>query len=136
MFDFCRELLNDPVNLHVLGNGKQRKSYMYIQDCLDALLIVNRQNYDGFNVFNLGTEGVIEVNDSIGWICEELGVKPKVTYAGGERGWVGDSPFIYLDTAKIRRLGWNPQLTIREGVKKTVKWLLENQWCLGRISEK
>ena len=57
---------------------------------------------------------------------------PKLIFEGGKRGWIGDSPFIYLDTTKIRTLGWKPTHEIEDGVKKTVKWLLENQWALER----
>jgi UDP-glucose 4-epimerase len=68
------------------------------------------------------------VTDSAGWICEALGVSPEFTFEGGERGWIGDSPFIFLDTAKVRSLGWEPELTIEQAVKKTVAWIDANQW--------
>jgi UDP-glucose 4-epimerase len=74
----------------------------------------------------LGTDAYCEVNDSIGWICEALGVAPKIEYGGGDRGWIGDSPFIFLDTRKIRSLGWKPKLTIRQGVIKTLEYLKTN----------
>src|SRR5215510_16117406 len=99
VFDFCRKLQADPTTLHVLGNGKQRKSYIYVQDCIDAMLTAIEHGAERVNVFNLGTEEYCEVNDSIGWIAGRLGLAPRLTYAGGERGWVGDSPFIFLDTA-------------------------------------
>jgi hypothetical protein len=83
-------------------------------------------------VFNLGTDEYCEVNDSIGWICEHLGLSPKREYAGGSRGWIGDSPFIFLDCSKIRTLGWRPKLTIREGVIRTVQYLEQNPWILER----
>ena len=68
------------------------------------------------------------MSDSAGWIAARLGVSPRFTYAGGDRGWVGDNPFIYLDTARIRALGWRPRFSIRQSVEKTVDWLLENKW--------
>ena len=80
------------------------------------------------HVLNLGTDEASRVNDSIGWISERLGLRPALTYAGGERGWIGDSPFILLDTRRIRALGWKPKLTIREGVLRTVDWLAQNRW--------
>ena len=68
------------------------------------------------NIFNLGTDEYCEVNDSIGWITGHLGLNPEVrSYTGGDRGWIGDSPFILLDTSRIRSLGWKPRLTIRDG---------------------
>jgi UDP-glucose 4-epimerase len=128
VFDFYRKLSADPTSLHVLGNGKQRKSYLYVHDCIDAMRLVIASIDAKVNIFNLGSEESSEVNDSIGWIAERLGVRPAVTYAGGERGWIGDNPLIMLDTTRIRALGWKPKLTIREGVLRTVAWLGANRW--------
>ena len=128
VFDFCKKLKDDPETLYVLGDGHQRKSYLYVQDCIDAILHAIAHANDKVNIFNLGTDEYVEVNDSIGWITRHLGVKPKLDYAGGDRGWVGDNPFIFLDTRKIRNLGWKPTLTINEGVARTITWLLANPW--------
>jgi UDP-glucose 4-epimerase len=121
VFDFYQKLSTDPTRLHVLGNGQQRKSYLYSMSSKD-------------NVLNLGTEEANQVNDSIGWIAERLGVRPELTYAGGERGWVGDSPLILLDTRRIQALGWKPKLTIRESVLRTVDWLEQNRWVFGQCT--
>ena len=128
VFDFYRELKQNPSRLEVLGNGKQRKSYLYIQDCIDAILLALEKSNESVNVLNLGVDGYCEVNDSIGWICEELGVSPKLEYSGGDRGWIGDNPFIFLDTRKIRDLGWKPKLSIQDGVRKTIQYLKTNEW--------
>ncbi|MCX5848676.1 MAG: NAD-dependent epimerase/dehydratase family protein [Deltaproteobacteria bacterium] len=130
VFDFYKQLKSDSTQLKVLGNGKQRKSYLYIQDCIDAMQIAIEKATDKINVLNLGVDGYSEVNDSVKWISEELGVNPKLEYAGGERGWIGDSPFIFLDTKKIRSLGWVPKHSIRDGVVKTVKFLKNNGWVM------
>jgi len=130
VFDFYKQLKKDPSTLRVLGNGKQRKSYLEVQDCIDAMMLAIDKATDKVNVFNLGADHYCEVNDSIGWICDALGVSPTFEYTGGERGWIGDNPFIFLDTAKIRALGWKPRLTIREGVLKTVEFLQANEWIL------
>ncbi len=82
------------------------------------------------NVFNLGTDEYCEVNDSIGWITGHLGIDPVRIYTGGERGWIGDSPFIFLDTTKIRSLGWAPKLSIREGIIRTLDYLEANSWLM------
>jgi UDP-glucose 4-epimerase len=132
VFDFCRKLLADPTTLPVLGNGKQRKSYIYVQDCIDAMLAALERGAGKVNVFNLGTDEYCQVNDSIGWITGRLGLAPKLSYSGGERGWIGDSPFIFLDTKKVRALGWKPKLGIREGIVKTVEWLTANRWVFER----
>lgn len=130
VFDFYKQLLKDPNKLTVLGNGKQRKSYLYIQDCLDAMLWAIEKSNDKVNIFNLGTDEYCQVTDSIGWICEYLGLNPEKTYTGGERGWIGDNPFIFLDVSRVQKLGWKPKLSIREGVIQTIKYLHQNPWVL------
>jgi UDP-glucose 4-epimerase len=130
--DFCRSLLADPNELHVLGDGHQRKSYLYVQDCVNAILTALQQVQAGVRIFNLGTEEYCEVNDSIDWITGRLSVRPMRKYGGGARGWIGDSPFIFLDTSRIRALGWRPKVSIREGVIRTVDYLVANPWVLER----
>ena len=132
VFDFYRALQQDPTKLKILGNGKQQKSYLYIQDCIDAILTVIAKATDPVNVYNLGTDEYCQVNDSVGWISEKLGVTPQREYTGGDRGWIGDNPFIFLDTKKVRSLGWTPKLTIRQGVEKTVEYLAANRWLFER----
>jgi UDP-glucose 4-epimerase len=131
VFDFYQKLKADPSRLPVLGNGKQRKSYLYVQDCIDAILLAMDKAQDKVNVFNLGVDGYCEVNDSIGWICDKMGVKPQLEYSGGDRGWIGDNPFIFLETKKIQSLGWRPKFGIRDGVIKTVEYLQANEWVFG-----
>ena len=128
VFDFYKKLKRDPTRLEVLGNGKQRKSYLYVQDCIDSILLAIEKGQKKVNLFNLGVDGYCTVNDSIGWICEALGVDPKLNYSGGERGWIGDNPFIYLDTQKINQMGWKPKLGIQEAILKTIKFLRLNEW--------
>ena len=130
VFDFYKGLLQNPDELSILGNGLQRKSYLYVQDCIDAVLTVIEKATDRVNIYNLGVDEYCQVNDSIGWICETLGLKPQLTYSGGERGWIGDNPFIFLGTAKIRALGWKPKLTIQQGILRTLEYLQANQWLL------
>jgi UDP-glucose 4-epimerase len=130
VFDFYRQLLAHPERLDVLGNGHQRKSYLYVQDCIGAILLAVDQCTAPVNIFNLGTDEYCEVNDSIGWISGHLGLKPELRYAGGERGWVGDSPFIFLDCARMRSLGWRPELTIQEGIIRTLEYLRKNPWVM------
>lgn len=128
--DFYNKLRANPREIEVLGNGRQRKSYLAVQDCIDAIFTVIEKAQDRVNIFNLGTEEACTVNDSLGWICESLGLNPERKYTGGERGWIGDNPFILLDTAKVRSLGWQPKLTIREGILKTLAYLQEHPECV------
>ena len=133
IFDFYKQLLDHPDRLKVLGDGSQRKSYLYVQDCVSAMLHVIGQGTakkakHGVEIYNLGTPEYVQVNNSIGYICGALGLKPKLEYTGGERGWVGDNPFIFLDTKKIQSTGWKTTLTIEQGIKRTLAWLQQNQW--------
>ncbi len=130
VFDFYKQLLQKPDELKVLGNGKQRKSYLYIQDCIDAMLFALEHATNKVNIFNLGTDEYCQVTDSIAWICNHLQLSPRLDFGGGDRGWIGDNPFIFLDTTRIRQLGWKPKLSIREGILKTIAYLCENPWVL------
>jgi UDP-glucose 4-epimerase len=133
VFDFYRQLIEHPGHLRVLGDGRQRKSYLYVQDCLDAMLHVTSEHTakaakHRTQVYNLGTPEYVEVNQSIGFICAALGLKPRLEYTGGDRGWIGDNPFIFLDTKKIQAAGWKPKLTIEQGIIRTLRWLEANRW--------
>lgn len=130
IFDFYKQLRDDSSKLRVLGNGRQRKSYLYVHDCIDAMLMAIEGSHARVNIFNLGNDSYCEVNDSINWICEALGVTPAIEYRGGDRGWIGDNPFIFLDTKKIAALGWRPKLTIRQGVIRTLEYLRTNPHVL------
>lgn len=132
VFDFYKSLINNPSSLTVLGNGLQKKSYLHVSDCVDAILLAITKSSEKVNIFNLGTNEYCQVIDSIGWITKHLGLNPKLEFTGGERGWVGDNPFIFLDTKKIRNLGWTPKFSINEGVISTLKYLQSNLWLLNK----
>lgn len=129
--DFMRKLRTDPTRLDILGDGKQRKSYLAVTDCVDAI-VARMVETPHFETFNLGVDAYCEVADSARWICERLGLEPEFVFSGGDRGWVGDNPFIWLDTTAIRATGWQPALTIREAVEVTVDYLRDNEWVLTR----
>ncbi len=103
-----------------------------MQDCIDAIFCALTNAQSPVNIFNLGTDEYCAVNDSINWITTELGLAPQLNYTGGERGWIGDSPFIFLDCAKIRALGWQPKLTIKEGVLRSLRFLQANTWIVEK----
>ncbi len=131
VYDFVRKLQENPSRLPVLGNGKQRKSYLYVGDCISAFRQAMEAVKKPVEIYNLGTDEYVEVNDSIDVICKELNVSPQREYSGGDRGWVGDNPFIWLDCAKMRSLGWKPSRSIRDSVKTTVQYLVKNSWMFG-----
>jgi UDP-glucose 4-epimerase len=132
VFDFYRSLQHDPGKLKILGNGLQKKSYLYVQDCIDAIFTAMERSHERVNIFNLGTDEYCQVNDSIRWILDHLEIAPELIYTGGERGWIGDSPFIFLDCRKIHSLGWTPRISIREGVIRTLKYLQTNHWLVEK----
>jgi UDP-glucose 4-epimerase len=125
--DFYRQLQEHPDRLRVLGDGSQRKSYLYVGDCIDAILTAIEKSRERIQIFNLGTNEYCTVNDSIGWICNHLDLNPVLEYTGGSRGWIGDNPFIFLDCSRIRALGWEPRWGIEQSVRKTVRYLESNQ---------
>ncbi|HEY4012218.1 MAG TPA: NAD-dependent epimerase/dehydratase family protein [Polyangiaceae bacterium] len=124
VIDFWRKLVADPARLDVLGNGRQKKSYLYVLDCIAAMLLAVDRAREPINVFNLGHTEWIEVKESISVITRTMGVSPELVYGGGERGWIGDSPRILLDTTRIRSLGWAPTMNIEESVVATLRYLM------------
>ena len=134
VFDFYKQLMVNPRILLVLGNGYQRKSYLYVQDCVEAILTAMKLSRDKVAIFNLGADSYCTVSDSAAWIAERLGLSPTISYRGGERGWIGDNPFVFLDTKRIRGLGWRQQLSIRQAIERTVDWLVGNPWIFHRRS--
>ena len=126
VFDFWRALRKDPTTLHILGNGKQLKSYCHVTDCVNAIFttIEKSSGESGIHIHNIGRPDMLQVNTSVSYICRELGVNPTFTYSGGERGWVGDSPKILLDTTKLSSLGWAPTMSLEDSVVDTLKYLM------------
>jgi UDP-glucose 4-epimerase len=131
VFDFYCALMRDPTHLRVLGDGHQEKSYLYIHDCISAILTAVEHHHDepGAQIYNLGTDETVVVDDSVGIITGHLSLSPEIEHTGGRRGWTGDSPLIHLDTTRIRALGWRPTLTIPEAVVRTLEWLQANEYA-------
>ncbi len=136
LYDFYKKLKKNPLEINVLGDGKQRKSYIYIQDCIESMICAIEKSPGIINIYNLGCDEYIEVDDSVKIIANFLNLKPSITHSGGNQGWVGDNPFIYLDTKKIRKLGWKEKNTITQGIIKTIKWIDENQWIYNNDFKK
>jgi UDP-glucose 4-epimerase len=135
VYDFYCALKRDPSRLRVLGDGRQRKSYLYVKDCIEAIRTAagaHEERPGELGVYNLGTDETVVVNESIAVICGYLGLDPERVYEGGQRGWPGDSPFILLDCARIRGLGWRPTLTIQEAIVRTLEWFDANPYAWQR----
>ena len=138
VYDFIKQLIKDPSTLHVLGDGTQRKSYMHISDCLDAItdIPLNRKTAikvrQNCQIYHLGYPEYCQLKSSIGWICEELKLKPTIKYSGGDRGWIGDNPFVFLDVNKAKSEEWNPKYSIEDSVRETANWLYLNKWIFDK----
>jgi UDP-glucose 4-epimerase len=129
--DFYCALKRDPTRLRVLGDGRQQKSYLHVDDCIGGILLaVGADDGPGaVEIYNLGTDETVIVDESIATICEFMGVGPVLAHTGGIRGWPGDSPLIHLDCSRVHALGWTPKLTIREGIVRTLEWFEANPFA-------
>ena len=126
-YDFVNKLQADPAKLEIIGDGNQRKSFLYIEDCVDGIMFAFENAKDKVNIFNIGTDEYIVIRDLAKIVVDEMGLKEvKYEFTGGERGWVGDAPFVFLSIEKIKKLGWEPKISIDEGIRRTVRWLLDN----------
>ncbi len=132
VYDFYKQLMKHPNYLNCLGDGNQRKSYLNVNDCINAIILAIKRSKKKVNIFNIGTNEYVNVKQSINVICKYLKLKPKIIFTGGKRGWVGDSPFIFLSTKKIRLLGWKPKFTIKESIIQTIIYLKNNKWIFKK----
>ncbi len=114
--DLVNKLKKNPYELEVLGNGKQRRSFLWVGDCVNALLGKKAEG-----VYNIGNVDALFVEEVVGIVCEELKARPRTSYTGGLRGWRGDAPVVYLDVSKIRITGWKPSYSSEEAVRKAVR---------------
>ncbi|MFA6530869.1 MAG: SDR family NAD(P)-dependent oxidoreductase [Candidatus Micrarchaeia archaeon] len=136
VIDFYRKLRKNPKELEILGDGKQKKSFLYVGDCVKGVFagIEGAKRNGGSdaksltNLYNLGNDYTIEINRVADIIIEEMGLNgAKKTYTGGEVGWIGDQKIVHLSTDKIRSLGWMPEVKIEDGIRRTVRYLMENE---------
>jgi UDP-glucose 4-epimerase len=120
IYDFVNKLKENPEKLTILGNGKQRKSYLHVSDTVNGILEAWKSDK---TVFNIGAEDSIDVDGIADIVAEELGLDPEYEYTGGERGWEGDVPEMRLDIEKLKSEGWDPENNSQDSVRKTVKEL-------------
>jgi UDP-glucose 4-epimerase len=108
-FDFVRRLLADPTQLQILGDGLQSKSYIHVQDVLDAVFTAETSGDAPFDVYNVATGDYITVTEIAQLAIRVLGLEPQtvnLSYTGGDRGWKGDVPVVRINTDRVRGLGW------------------------------
>ena len=126
IYDLARKLGSNPNTLELLGDGTQRKSYLYIDDTINAINLMMRKMPNSYGVFNVGTQDCISVKEIAKILEQKMGVSPKHLYrdSGGGRGWNGDVKHMQLDTTRIRKLGWKPELNSSQAISKAVDDLL------------
>lgn len=133
VIDFFNKLKSNQRRLEVLGDGSQRKSYLYIKDCIEAIIIaVNSffENRDVIQVYNIGSLDSITVKMVAKIVAEEMGINDvELLFTGGVdggRGWFGDIKFMHLSVDKLCNIGWTPRHNSEESVRLTVRELLKN----------
>lgn len=131
VFDVMKKLLADAARLPLLGDGTQRKSYLYVKDGVNGVMLGIDKALGQKNVYNLGHDDFIDVRQVVSIILDELKLRDvRLEFAGGKRGWLGDSPLVHLDTSRIKALGWRPATSIEEGLRRTVRFLQERPHLL------
>jgi UDP-glucose 4-epimerase len=115
--------------LEILGDGKQEKSYLYVSECVDAILFVIENSEEKVNIFNIGSEDTISATEIGKAVIEEMGLSNvEFIYTGGSRGWKGDVPRMRLGIEKMKSLGWKPVYTSERSVRETARALLGEGW--------
>jgi len=126
-YDFVKKLLNDAKNLEILGDGTQSKSYIYIDDILSALKLVEGKYLDNHNYYNVATNDYISVKEIADITCEILELENvDYKFTGGNRGWKGDVPIVRLNSEKIRKIGWKNKYTSKEAIHLSLKSIYED----------
>ena len=125
IYDFIHKLKKNPLELEVLGNGKQVKPYLYVKDLVEGILYVCEHSYERFNIYNLGADTRTTVKEIAEMVIEEMGLQANIHYTGGDRGWVGDVPEFKYDLSKVNALGWKAPHTSNESVRLAIQKALD-----------
>ena len=127
VFDFVKKLRANPRQLEILGDGKQVNSYLEVRDGVSGIFCAVDRFQGRKGIFNLGHDAFLNVLDLARIVTSELGLDGvEFVTSGGERGWLGDSPVVHLETSRIKELGWSPRISIEEGIRATTRFLMEN----------
>jgi len=126
-YDFTRRLLQNSKELSILGDGTQDKSYIYVDDVISAMRLIEKDHLHGFDVYNVATMESITVTEIANVTAGILGLENvKYVYSGGDRGWKGDVPVIRLDSSKIRALGWKNRYTTKQAIHESVSSIYQD----------
>ncbi len=123
--DFVEKLRADPERLTVLGDGRQEKSFMHVSDCLDAMVHAIGHTDRPMNVYNLGTRTTTSVTRIAELVADVMGLDPAYEYTGGDRGWSGDVPRMCLSIERLAEIGYEPELSSDEAVRRAAEELVE-----------
>lgn len=126
-FDFIRRLLSDPGRLRILGDGQQSKSYIYVDDVIEAVLTAARLETKPFAVFNVATSDYVTVTEIAELATQVVGLAAGSTtfeYSGGDRGWKGDVPVVRINTDRIRALGWRNERSGPQALRASMEAML------------
>ena len=124
--DFIGKLKKNPKQLEILGNGKQKKSFLWVEDCLDGMLKVTENAKEKVNIVNLGNSDSITIDDLAKTVVDKMGLENvETTHTGGDRGWRGDSPQMLLDVTKAKKYGWIAKYSSREAIERSAEKLIE-----------
>jgi len=127
VWDFIHKLRRNPIELEILGDGRQSKEYLYVKDCVDGIMIGYEKTSDSINIFNLGLEEQTSVDRVADIVIEEMKLANVVRrYTGGPRGWVGDNPVVHLSVDKMKKIGWEPKVSPEEAIRRTARWTMQN----------
>ena len=128
--DFIRKLRVNDRSLEVLGDGNQAKPNLHVSECVGGMIFGWQHAKEPLNYFNLGCEGATTTREIATAVVDALGLKEvKVDYTGGARGWPGDVAQVRLDCRKMERLGWKPELSSTQAVRKAAQELAEELAC-------
>jgi UDP-glucose 4-epimerase len=122
--DFIEKLADDPEELEILGDGRQEKSYLHVDDCIEAITHVVEHADQSMNTYNLGTRTTTSVTRIADIVADEMGLDPAYSYTGGDRGWTGDVPRMRLSIEKLSALGWSPDLSSDAAVRRATRELI------------
>lgn len=130
VYDLLKKLQKNPKELELLSDGTPRKSSVYVKDGVAAIFKGIQAGKEQINVFNIGHDDILTVDDMVDEILEAAGITVKKKYLGGKNGWKGDNVYVHLSNKKLKGLGWSPKYTFKEGIRRTVKYLKENPTLL------
>lgn len=129
LVDFIRKLRENPKELEILGSGRQRKSYLEVKDCVDAMMHCVDRSKEETNIFNIGSRDSVDVTGIADIVAERMGLSEvRYRYTGGidGRGWKGDVKVMQLSIERISKLGWTPRHSSAESIKEAVEALLRD----------